>query len=329
MKALITGITGQDGSYLAELLLSKGYDVHGVVRSSNYGHISHLLPKITVHNGDLTDDICISGLVQKVQPSEIYHLASISDIQTSFQYPVKTGIVNGLSTISFLEAIRQHCFECKYYQSSSAEMFGNTSTCPQSESTPFHPNSHYATAKLYAHWTAVNYREMYGIHASNGILYNHSSPRSGERFVTKKIVKSLVRIKRNKLDILQLGNLDNKRDWGYAPDYMEAAWKIVQQNIADDYIIATGKSYSVRQFCTYTAKALDIHLGWHGGGSNEYAVDEKGHKIIVVDKQQYRVTDIMELRGNNTKAKTVLGWQPTMGLEQMIDIMIRHEIGNI
>ena len=338
-KALIFGITGQDGSYLAELLLKKNYVVHGVKRRSsslNTSRIDHLYQdphdrrrKLILHYGDITDAISVSSLIKKIQPNEIYNLAAQSHVSVSFEVPEYTANADGLGALRILEAIKFHNLtkKTKFYQAGTSEMFGKVQTTPQNEKTPFYPLSPYGVAKLYAHWITVNYREAYNIFASNGILFNHESPRRGETFVTKKIVKALCRIKYGLQETLYLGNINSKRDWGHAKDYVEAMWKILQQKKPNDFVIATGKQYSIKQFLNIVTKKLNIKIKWRGKGIKEVGIDTKSKKIIVAcDKNYYRPLDVTTLLGDAKFSKSVLKWKPKINLEQLINEMIEYEI---
>ena len=340
-KALITGITGQDGSYLAELLLKKKYQVIGLVRRSssiNTSRIDHLLsenPKIKNNSlylmyGDMTDGLSLKRIIEKTKPDEIYNLAAQSHVGVSFDEPEYTADAVALGTLRILENIRlsNRKNKIKFYNASTSEIFGNSTKFSQSENTPFHPQSPYGIAKLYAHWITINYRTGYGLFASNGILFNHESPRRGETFVTKKIVNGLVRIKYGLLDKLYIGNLNAKRDWGHAKDYVQMQHLILQQKKPDDFIIATGKQTSVREFINITAKKLNIRLKWSGKGIREKGYFN-GKSIIEVKKNYYRPAEVNQLKGNITKARKKLGWKPKTTIYQLIDEMIKHEIAQI
>ena len=321
MKALITGITGQDGSYLAELLLNKGYEVHGIKRrasSFNTDRIDHLYQdpherdvKLHLHYGDMTDATNLIRIIQEVQPTEIYNLAAQSHVQVSFETPEYTANSDALGTLRLLEAVRILGLNDKtrIYQASTSEMFGKVQEVPQKETTPFYPRSPYAAAKVYAYWITVNYREAYGMHASNGILFNHESPVRGETFVTRKITRALARIKEGMQDQLYIGNLESKRDWGHARDYVEAMWLMLQQDKPDDYVIASGKQHSVREFIELAAGNLDMDIEWQGSGVDEIGIDRNtGGKVIAVDPRYFRPTEVESLLGDPSKAKEVLGW---------------------
>ena len=338
-KALIFGITGQDGSYLAEFLLKKKYQVHGVKRRSssiNTFRIDHIYqdPHVKtrnffLHYGDITDSTSVSKIIEKIRPNEIYNLAAQSHVAVSFEVPEYTANADALGALRILEAIKFHKLEkkTKFYQAGTSEMYGKVQETPQNEKTNFYPLSPYGVAKLYAHWITKNYREAYNIFGSNGILFNHESPRRGETFVTKKIVRALVRIKMGKQKKLFLGNLDSKRDWGHARDYVEAMWKILQQKKPDDFVIATGKQLSIRQFINLVAKKLNMHIVWRGKGLNEKGFDLKLKKnIIMVDKNYLRPLDVNTLLGNAAKARKKLSWKPNTNINQLIEEMIIEEV---
>lgn len=336
-KALITGITGQDGSYLAELLLEKGYQVHGIVRRAstfNTGRINHIFqdphidnPKLILYHGDLSDSSNISRLIEKINPDEIYHLGAQSHVRVSFDIPEYTADVTGLGTLRILDAIRETGTgtNIKFYQASSSEMFGS-SPPPQDEETPFHPRSPYGCAKVFAYWITRNYRESYGLFACNGILFNHESPRRGETFVTRKITKGLARIKLGLEEKLYLGNLDAKRDWGYAKDYVEGMWLMLQQSEPDDYVLATGESHSVREFIEEAAKILELNLIWEGEGINKKAIDATTGKIIIeIDPKYFRPAEIDILQGNSAKAREKLGWAPKTTFNDLVRLMVNAD----
>ena len=334
-KALISGITGQDGSYLAELLLGKGYEVHGIVRRSssfNTGRIDHIIndekykDKFFFHHGDVTDASNLNRLLEKIQPHEIYNLAAQSHVQVSFEIPDYTAQVDALGTLRFLDAIRKIHLNTKFYQASTSELYGKVQEIPQTEKTPFHPRSPYGVAKLYGYWIIINYREAYDIFACNGILFNHESPRRGKTFVTRKITLAAARIKEGLQDALYLGNLDAKRDWGYAPEYVEGMWRMLQQDQPDDYVMATGENHTIREFACLAFKELDIEIEWQGTGENEMGVDsETGRKIIGIDKKYYRPTEVEQLLGDAKKAKEELGWQPKTSFCDMVKIMVHAD----
>ena len=325
--ALITGITGQDGSYLAELLLEKGYEVHGIVRRSsliNTHRIDHIYKQIKLHYGDLTDATNLISVIQKVQPDEIYNLGAQSHVKVSFEIPEYTGQVDGLGTLRILEAIRLLGMEKKtrIYQASTSELYGKVQEVPQTETTPFYPRSPYGVAKLYGYWIIKNYREAYNLHASSGILFNHESPRRGETFVTRKITRGLSQISVGLQDILYLGNLDAKRDWGHAKDFVEAMWLMLQQDEPDDYVIATGEQYSVREFVDRAAPFFGLNIVWKGDGLDEEGVDKiTGRSIIKVSEKYFRPTEVESLLGDPSKAKEKLGWEATTTFDQLVEDM--------
>ncbi len=339
-KALITGITGQDGSYLAEFLLNKGYEVHGIKRRSssiNTSRIDHLFQdphdenlKFILHHGDLTDSTSLIRIIQEVQPDEIYNLAAQSHVKVSFEEPEYTANSDALGTLRILEAIRILKLEkkTKYYQASTSELYGASREKPQNEKTPFYPRSPYGVAKLYAYWITVNYREAYGIYACNGILFNHESPVRGETFVTRKITRALTRIKHGLQKTLFLGNLNAMRDWGHARDYVEVQWLMLQQDKPDDFVIATGKQYSVRDFINLTAKNLNMKIDWKGKGEKEIGIFEK-KEIIKVDTNYYRPTDVESLIGDASKAKKILGWEPKISFEALVKEMVEEDLKSI
>ena len=330
--ALITGITGQDGSYLAEFLLEKGYEVHGIHRRSsisNMGRIEHLLDKITLHDGDLTDSSSLIRITNLVKPDEIYNLAAQSHVQVSFDVPEYSGDVDALGTLRVLEAVRILGLtkKTKIYQASTSELYGKVEEVPQSETTPFHPYSPYAVAKQYAFWMTREYREAYGMFACNGILFNHESERRGENFVTRKITLAAGRIAEGLQDHLELGNMDSLRDWGYAKDYVECMWLILQQDKPDDFVIATGEQHTVRDFTEKAFAVNGITLRWEGTGLDEKGYDAATGKMLVcVNPQWFRPTDVDNLWGNPTKAKTVLGWNPQKtSYEELVCLMAEHD----
>jgi GDPmannose 4,6-dehydratase len=329
--ALITGITGQDGSYLAEFLLEKGYEVHGIIRRSssiNTSRIDHIFSKIKLHYGDLTDSTNMVRVIQLVQPDEIYNLGAQSHVKVSFEMPEYTGMVDGLGTLRVLEAVRLLGLEDKtrIYQASTSEMFGKVREIPQKETTPFHPRSPYGCAKVYAYWATKNYREAYGLYACSGILFNHESPRRGETFVTRKIVRGLKSISEGKQNVLILGNLDAKRDWGHAKDYVRAMWLMLQQDVADDYVIATREQYSVRQFVEASAPYFGMKIVWEGSGDNEIGIDlNTGKTVIEVNPKYYRPSEVDTLLGDATRAKNELGWEPEISFNQLVEDMCKNE----
>ena len=337
--ALITGITGQDGSYLAKLLIEKGYEVHGIKRrasSFNTDRIDHLYQdpheqgvKMHLHYGDMTDATNLIRIVQETQPDEIYNLAAQSHVQVSFESPEYTADADALGTLRLLEAVRILGLEQKtrIYQASTSEMFGKVQESPQSETTPFYPRSPYGAAKVYAYWITVNYREAYGMHASNGILFNHESPVRGETFVTRKITRALARIKEGLQERLYIGNLESLRDWGHARDFVEAMWLILQQDEPDDYVIATGKQYSVRQFVEAASSELGMDVEWKGEGVEEVGIDRNtGKQIIAVDSRYFRPTEVESLLGDPSKAKRVLGWEAKTPFLQLVSEMVAADL---
>jgi len=338
-KALITGITGQDGAYLAELLLEKGYEVHGIKRRSslfNTDRIDHLYqdphdknPKFFLHHGDLTDSSSLIRIIQEVQPDEIYNLAAQSHVAVSFEEPEYTANSDALGALRILEAIRILGLEkkTKYYQASTSELFGEVQETPQNEKTPFHPRSPYAVAKLYAYWITINYREAYGIYACNGILFNHESPIRGETFVTRKITRALARIKLHLQDCLYLGNIDAKRDWGHAKDYVEMQWLMLQQDKPEDFTISTGEQHSVREFIEVSAREVDIKIKWKGQGVDEVGIDSETNNIIIrIDKRYFRPTEVETLLGDSTKAKNKLNWYPKISFQELVREMISKDM---
>lgn len=330
--ALITGITGQDGSYLAELLLEKGYEVHGIVRRSsmiNTHRIDHIYdnPNLTLHYGDLTDATNIIGIIKKTEPDEIYNLGAQSHVKVSFETPEYTGNVDGLGTLRVLEAVRLLGMEDKVrvYQASTSELYGLVQETPQTETTPFYPRSPYGVAKLYGYWIIKNYREAYGMHCSSGILFNHESPRRGETFVTRKITRGLSRISVGLQDCLYLGNLDAKRDWGHAKDYARAMWLMLQQDEPDDYVIATGEQYSVRDFVKKASNYFGMKIEWMGEGMNEVGYDWNTKRpVIKVSKKYFRPAEVESLLGDATKAKQKLGWEPEISFKELIEDMVLY-----
>ena len=312
-SALITGITGQDGSYLSELLLGKGYEVYGLIRrlsTPNLARIEHILDKVEMIEGDLTDQSSINNALKESQPCEVYNLAAQSFVATSWNQPVLTGDVTGLGTVRILEGVRHVCPDAHFYQASSSEMFGKVSETPQNENTRFYPRSPYGFAKVYAHWACINYRESYGMHASNGILFNHESPRRGIEFVTRKITDGAARIYHGFANELRLGNLDAKRDWGYAGDYVKAMWLMMQQKEPDDYVVATGKAHSVGEFAQLAFQ--------------EAGLDWKKH--VVVDRKFIRLAEVNLLLGDASKARSVLGWEPEVTFEELVKMMVREDL---
>ena len=325
--ALITGITGQDGSYLAELLLEKGYEVHGIVRRAsliNTARIDHIFDKLTLHFGDLTDSTNLVSVIKKVEPDEIYNLGAQSHVKVSFEIPEYTGQVDGLGTLRILEAVRLLGMEDKVriYQASTSELYGLVQEVPQRETTPFYPRSPYGVAKLYGYWIVKNYRESYGLHASSGILFNHESPRRGETFVTRKITRGLSRISTGQQDVLSLGNLDARRDWGHAKDFVEAMWLMLQQDEPDDYVIATGEQYSVRDFVNEAAPYFGMNIEWMGEGLSEVGYDWNTKRTVIkVDPKYFRPAEVETLLGDPSKAKARLGWEPKTSFTQLVEDM--------
>ena len=335
-KALITGITGQDGSYLTETLLEKGYDVHGIIRRSssfNTGRIDHVFNNPDLHDkrfhlyyGDLTDSSNLNRLLEKIEPDEIYNLGAQSHVKVSFEVPEYTAEVDALGTLRFIDAIKETGIEAKFYQASTSELYGKVREVPQSENTPFYPRSPYGIAKLYAYWIIVNYREAYNIFACNGILFNHESPRRGETFVTRKITRAVSRIKYGIQEKVLLGNLSAKRDWGYAPEYVEAMWKMLQQKQPEDFVIATGETHSVREFADLAFKELGMELEWVGEGVEEKAIEMKTGKVRVkVDPNYFRPTEVELLVGDASKAKRKLGWETKVKFEELVRLMVKAD----
>ena len=340
-KALITGITGQDGSYLAELLFEKGYEVHGIVRRAstfNTERIEHLyrdphLPgvKVLLHYGDLADGSSLQRIIYDVKPDEIYNLGAQSHVMVSFLQPEYTADIDAIGTLRLLEAVRNYCdrtgSQIKFYQACSSEMFGKVCETPQKETTPFYPRSPYGVAKVYGYWQVINYREAYDIFAVNGILFNHESPRRGETFVTRKITRAAARISLGLQDKLYLGNLEAKRDWGFAGDYVEAMWLMLQQDQPDDYVIATGKTYSVHDFVEKVFHQLGLSIEWSGEGIEEKGIDAKTGKVILeIDSKYFRPTEVDLLLGDSTKAHKQLNWQPKVGIDELVDMMVAHDL---
>ena len=336
-KALITGITGQDGSYLTELLLEKGYEVHGIIRrqsSQNTERIDHVLndsafdKRVFLHYGDLTDSSNAHALIREIQPDEVYNLAAQSHVAVSFEVPEYTAEATGVGTIRLLEAVRQSGLPIRFYQASTSELFGGLpETVPQSEKTPFYPKSPYGAAKLYAYWITVNFREAYDLYACNGILFNHESPRRGETFVTKKITRAVARIAQGRQDKLSLGNLDAKRDWGYAKDYVEAMWLMLQQDKPDDFVIATGETHTVREFTELAFRHIGVDIAWEGEGVEEKAYDRKTNRLLVeVDPKYFRPAEVEFLWGDPTKAKEKLGWTNKTSFERLVEIMMDYDM---
>ncbi len=336
-KALITGIAGQDGSYLAEFLLGRGYEVHGILRPASVfttHRIDHLFGDEQIHGkklflywGDLTDSSNVNRILEKVGPDEIYNLAAQSHVKISFEMPEYTAEVDALGTLRLLDAINKMDLKARFYQASTSELFGNVRDIPQTETTPFYPRSPYAAAKAYAYWMVVNYREAYGLFACNGILFNHESPRRGETFVTRKITRAAARIKVGLQSRLELGNLEAKRDWGYAPDYVESMWLMLQHDRPDDYVIATNEFHTVKEFCTEAFAELGIAIDWQGQGVEEKGLDRATGEILVTVNQRYfRPTEVEMLQGNPGKARSVLGWQPRTTFHGLVKIMVAADL---
>jgi len=336
--ALITGITGQDGSYLAELLLDKGYEVHGIKRRTslfNTDRIDHLYrdphepdQRFVLHHGDMTDSSSLIRIIQQVQPDEIYNLAAQSHVAVSFEEPEYTADSDAIGALRLLEAIRMLGLEKKtrFYQASTSELYGKVVETPQSETTPFHPRSPYGVAKMYAYWITVNYREAYGLYACNGILFNHESPVRGETFVTRKITRALARIKLGLQECLYLGNMDALRDWGHARDYVQMMWMMLQQDVPDDFVIATGEQHSVREFVDAAAGELGIRITWQGEGVGETGTDQEGRVIVRVDPRYFRPAEVETLLGDPSKAKRKLGWEPVIRFEELVAEMVREDL---
>jgi len=334
-KALITGITGQDGSYLAEILLEKGYEVHGIIRRSssfNTGRIDHIIndekynEQFLFHHGDVTDASNLNRILETIEPDEIYNLAAQSHVQVSFEIPDYTAQVDALGTLRFLDAIRETRIKTKFYQASTSELFGKVQEVPQTEKTPFYPRSPYGVAKLYGYWIIVNYREAYNLFACNGILFNHESPRRGETFVTRKITRAAARIKEGLQDKLLLGNLNAKRDWGYAPEYCEGMWRMLQQDTPEDFVLATGEQHSVREFVELSFKELGIQIDWKGEKQKEVGINAAtGKTIIEVDSKYYRPTEVETLLGDASKAKDILGWEAKTPFVDLVKKMVQSD----
>ena len=335
-KALITGVTGQDGSYLSELLLSKGYEVHGIIRRSssfNTGRLDHIFqdPHVKdrtffLHYGDMTDGSSINSLMAKIMPDEVYHLAAQSHVKISFEVPDYTANVDGIGTLRILDAIRHTKPDAKFYNAATSELFGKVQETPQTESTRFYPRSPYAAAKLYAYWVTINYREAYGIFASNGILFNHESERRGENFVTRKITMAAAKIKAGLQDKLYLGNLSALRDWGYAPEYMEGAWRILQHDEPDNFVLATGEVHTVEEFCSYAFEYAGMPLLFFGQDEKRVGYDMENRPRVVVDPAYYRPTEVELLHGDPSKAKRVLGWESQVTFKELVEKMTDHDM---
>lgn len=338
-KALITGITGQDGSYLTELLLDKGYEVHGIVRRSsqfNTQRIDHLYAdgrektgRMHLHYGDLTDSSNLNRLVEKIAPDEIYNLAAMSHVQVSFEVPEYTAEVDGVGTIRLLDAIRETGVDCRFYQASTSELYGKVQETPQKETTPFYPRSPYAVAKLYSYWITVNYREAYNLYACNGILFNHESPRRGPTFVTRKITIAVSKISKGLQKKLYLGNLDAKRDWGYAGDYVEGMWMMLQQDQPEDFVLATGRTVTVREFVEMSFAVVGMKIRWEGTGADEKGYDENGNCVVEVHPDYFRPTEVDLLLGDPSKAKEKMGWEPKVQLEELCEMMVKSDLADI
>jgi GDPmannose 4,6-dehydratase len=336
-KALITGITGQDGSYLAELLLEKDYEVHGIIRRSSSFNTSRIddifqdphesRKKLFLHYGDMSDSSNISRLIEKIKPNEIYHLAAQSHVRVSFDIPEYTADVTGLGTLRILDAIRESGQKIKFYQASSSEMFGLVQEVPQKETTPFYPRSPYGVAKVYGYWITKNYRESYGLFACNGILFNHESPRRGETFVTRKVTRAMARIRLGLDTMLYIGNLDAKRDWGYAKDYVEGMWRMLQQTKPDDYILATNETHTVRELIELAAKFVGFDIEWRGEGVKEEGFDTRtGKTIVKIDPAYFRPSEVDLLIGDYSKAKKELGWEPKVTFTQLVELMVNEDL---
>jgi len=332
-KAFITGVTGQDGSYLAELLLEKGYEVHAILRRSSVfttPRIEHLMnhERFFTYHGDLTDSSNLHSLLAKIKPDEVYNLAAQSHVAVSFDVPEYTAEVDGVGTIRLLNAIKDLGIKTKFYQASTSELFGGLpDTAPQNESTPFYPKSPYGAAKIYSYWVTVNYRESYGMFACNGILFNHESPRRGETFVTKKITQAVAKISQGRQDVLKLGNMDAKRDWGYAKDYVEMMWLMLQQDKPQDYVIATGETYTVRQFVEFAFEEVGVSIEWQGEGENELGINKETGKVVVqVDPKYYRPAEVELLWGDASKAEKELGWKAKTSLRELVKIMVQYDL---
>ncbi len=335
-KALITGITGQDGSYLTELLLEKGYEVHGIIRrasSFNTDRIDHIYRDrhengvpLTLHYGDLTDSSNLNRLLEKIRPDELYNLAAQSHVKVSFEVPEYTAEVDAVGVLRLLDAIRETGVRCRFYQASTSELYGKVQETPQTETTPFYPRSPYGVAKLYAYWIVRNYREAYGLHANNGILFNHESPRRGATFVTRKITCAVARIERGRQACLYIGNLDARRDWGYAPDYVRGMWMMLQQPEPDDYVLATGEAHSVREFIEAAFAEIGRRIVWRGAGEREEGVEaETGAVRVRVDPRYYRPAEVDFLLGDPRKAREKLGWAPTIGFRELVRLMVEAD----
>ncbi len=328
-KAFITGITGQDGSYLAELLLEKGYEVHGMLRRSssfNTERIEHIFNKIQLHHGDITDSSNINHLLSTIKPDEIYNLSAQSHVQVSFEVPEYTAQVDAMGTLRILDAMRIHCPQAKFYQASTSELYGKVQEIPQSETTPFYPRSPYGVAKIYGFWIVKNFREAYNLFACNGILFNHESERRGKTFVTRKITIGLCDVAAGRRVSIKLGNLNSKRDWGYAPEYVEGMWRMLQQETPEDFVLATGKTYTIREFVEKAAPYVGFDIEWKGEGVEEKGIDKKTGKVIIeIDPKYFRPTEVDLLIGNPAKAKEILGWETKVDIDQLAKIMMESD----
>lgn len=331
-RAFVTGTTGQDGSYLVELLIEKGYEVHGTMRRAsvfNTARIDHLMghPQLILHHSDLTDSSSLNKLLSKIVPDEIYNLGAQSHVSVSFEVPEYTAQVDATGTLRLLDAMHTFCPEARFYQAATSEMFGKVREVPQTETTPFHPRSPYAVAKLYAYWITKNFRESYNLYACNGILFNHESERRGRTFVTRKITTNLAQVHLGLRESVHLGNIDAKRDWGYAKEYVDAMWLMLQQDAPDDFVIATGEMYSVREFCERSAAWLGYDLVWEGKGVNEVGRDEATGKVLIeIDERYFRPAEVDELLGDPSKAERELGWKAKVGLDELVDIMMESDM---
>ncbi|SFR90184.1 GDPmannose 4,6-dehydratase [Halomicrobium zhouii] len=339
-RALITGVTGQDGSYLAEILLDKGYEVHGTIRRGstfNTQRIDHIFQDphddqipFHTHYGEMTDASNISRLIEDIEPDEIYNLAAQSNVAVSFDQPQYTTDTNALGTLRVLDAIRESRIDTRFYHASTSELYGGQTSEPLNEQSPFRPRSPYACSKLYAHWITINYRQSYGLHASNGICFNHESPRRGKRFVTRKITRAVAKINAGYQDKLYLGNLDAKRDWGYAPEYVEGMWQIVNQDDPDDYVLATGETNTVREFATKAFEVIGIDITWEGDGVDERGIDSStGEKLVEVDPRYFRPNEVDTLIGDPTRAETELGWKAETSLDGLVERMVQNDVDKV
>lgn len=328
-KAFITGITGQDGSYLAELLLEKGYEVHGMIRRAsvfNTERIEHIFSKLILHYGDITDSSNVNHLLGKIKPDEIYNLSAQSHVQVSFEVPEYTAQVDALGTLRILDAMRLHCPNARFYQASTSELYGKVQEIPQSETTPFYPRSPYGVAKIYGFWIVKNFREAYGLYACNGILFNHESERRGKTFVTRKITRGLCQVAKGELTTLKLGNINSLRDWGYAPEYVYGMWLMLQQEQAEDFVLATGKTYSIKTFIEKSAKYVGYDIYWEGEGLLEKGIDKiSGKTIIEIDEKYFRPTEVDLLHGNPAKAKAKLNWETKVDIDELVKIMMEYD----